>query len=36
MMLCAASKNWDKLGWEMAYSENVPVAQQVDVLRQYA
>jgi len=26
----------DKLGWEMAYSENVPAAQQENVLRQYA
>jgi basic membrane protein A len=26
----------DKLGWEIAYSENVAVAQQVNVLRQYA
>lgn len=26
----------DQLGWEMAYSENVAVAQQVNVLRQYA
>ena len=26
----------DKLGWDMAYSENVAVAQQVNVLRQYA
>ena len=26
----------DKFGWEMAYSENVPVAQQQNVLRQYA
>ncbi len=26
----------DELGWEMAYSENVAVAQQVNVLRQYA
>ncbi len=26
----------DKLGWEMAYSENVAAAQQQNVLRQYA
>ncbi len=26
----------DKLGWEMAYSESVPSAQQQNVLRQYA
>jgi basic membrane protein A len=26
----------DKLGWEMAYSESIPAAQQQNVLRQYA